>query len=228
MCGRPGQGVTAPPGSAGSILPEGVAPPEDIPAEVFVAALQTFLELRRLDMRALAGELGMGRSSLYRKVRSRDHLLGAVLWYLTRRAIVRALETTQSLSGAERVVAVVDGFLHDVHSQPGLRRLLQEEPEAALRILTSKAGGVQQRVIGVVERLLEAEEARASVGLTLDRATLAYVIVRIGESFLYADVIADNQPDVDRAVEVVARLLGSSGGSAGGQGSAAQQAQSES
>ena len=191
-----------------SVLPEGTGPPPDIPSPIFVAALQTFLEMRRLDMRALAAELGMGRSSLYRKVGSRDQLLGAVLWYLTRRAIVRAVEAAQGLSGAERVVAVVHHFLHDVHSQASLRRLLHEEPEAALRILTSKRGVVQQRVTAAVERLLAEEEVQADGTLTLDRATLAYVIVRIGESFLYADVIADNQPDVDRAVEVVAKLMG--------------------
>jgi AcrR family transcriptional regulator len=193
---------------APSVLPEGVGPPADMPAAIFVAALQTFLEMRRLDMRALAAELGMGRSSLYRKVGSRDNLLGAVLWYLTRRTIVRAVEASNGLSGPARVVGVVHHFLHDVHSQAALRRLLQEEPEAALRILTSKRGVVQQRVISVVERLLAEEEAHADARLTLDRATLAYIIVRIGESFLYADVIADNQPDVDRAVEVVAQLLG--------------------
>jgi AcrR family transcriptional regulator len=191
-----------------SVLPEGVGPPADVPPTIFVAALQTYLELRRLDMRALAAELGMGRSSLYRRVGSRDLLLGAVLWYLTRRAIVRAVEATQDLTGPARVVGVVHHFLHDVHSQTALRRLLHEEPEAALRILTSKRGVVQQRIIAVVERLLAEEEARADARLTLDRATLAYVIVRIGESFLYADVIADNPPDVDRAVEVVAQLLG--------------------
>jgi AcrR family transcriptional regulator len=191
-----------------SVLPEGVGPPGDVPAAIFVAALQTFLELRRLDMRALAVELGMGRSSLYRKIGSRDQLLSAVLWYLTRRAIVRALEATQDLQGVDRVVGVVHHFLHDVHSQVALHRLLQEEPEAALRILTSKRGVVQQGVIDVVERLLAAEEVQVGGGLTMDRATLAYIIVRIGESFLYADVIADNQPDVDRAVEVVARVMG--------------------
>src|SRR2546423_177277 len=115
---------------------------------------------------------------------------------------------TQEQAGVERVVGVVHHFLHDVHSQVALRRLLQEEPEAALRILTSKRGVVQQGVIDTVERLLVAEEAQAGGSLTLDRATLAYIIVRIGESFLYADVIADNQPDVDRAVEVVAQLMG--------------------
>jgi AcrR family transcriptional regulator len=191
-----------------SVLPEGIGPPADIPSAIFVAALQTFLEMRRLDMRALAADLGMGRSSLYRKVGSRDQLLGAVLWYLTRRAIVRAVEAAQGLHGAERVVTVVHHFLHDVNGQEALRRLLQEEPEASLRILTSKAGVVQQRVIATVERLLAEEQAQARWDSTLDQATMAYIIVRIGESFLYADVIADNQPDVDRAVEVIAQLMG--------------------
>src|SRR5205823_13835397 len=128
------------------------------------------------DMRALADDLGMGRSSLYRKVGSRDQLLGSVLWYLTRRAIVRAVEAAHGLRGAERVVAVVHHFLHDVHRQAALRRLLQEEPEASLRILTSKRGVVQQRVIDAVERLLAEEQARWDS--TLDRATMAYIIVR--------------------------------------------------
>jgi AcrR family transcriptional regulator len=203
----PGRGRTEPEGAL-SVLPEGVAPPPDVPSTIFVAALHTFLEMRRVDMRGLAAELGMGRSSLYRKVGSRDQLLGAVLWYLTRRTIVRAVEASSGLGGPARVVAVVHHFLHDVHRQAALRRFLHEEPEAALRILTSKRGVVQQRVIAAVERLLAEEETDADARLTLDRATLAYVIVRIGESFLYADVIADNQPDVDRAVEVVAQLLG--------------------
>jgi AcrR family transcriptional regulator len=203
-----GRGRTAEPDGVLRVLPEGVGPPVDVPPAIFVAALQTFLEMRRLDMRALAAELGMGRSSLYRKVGSRDELLGAVLWYLTRRTIVRAVEASSGLSGPARVVAVVHHFLHDVHSQAALRRLLQEEPEAALRILTSKRGVVQQRVIRAVERLLAEEEAHPDARLAMDRATLAYVIVRIGESFLYADVVADNEPDVDHAVAVVAQLLG--------------------
>jgi AcrR family transcriptional regulator len=190
------------------LLAEGVRPPDDVPAPIFVAALQTYLEQRRLDMRALAGELGMGRSSLYRKVGSRDQLLGAVLWYLTRRIMIRAAEAADGLHGADRVVAVFHHFLHAVHGQAALRHLLHEEPEAALRILTSKRGIVQQRVIASVERLLAEEEALTALRLPLDRATMAYIIVRIGESFLYADVIADNQPDVDKAVEVVAQLLG--------------------
>ena len=192
---------------AEGLIPGGTAPPEEIPAEIFRAALRTFLELRRLDMRALAGELGMGRATLYRKVGNRDRLLGEVIWYLTRQALARAVGKAERLTGVERVVAVVEEFMTFVHRQPDLRRLLEAEPEAALRILTSKDGPVQQGIVDALEALLAEEEQRGDLHLTIDRATLAYVVVRIGESFLYADVIADNEPNVDTAVEVVRLLL---------------------
>ena len=41
----------------------------------------------------------------------------------------------------------------------------------------------------------------------LDTGTLAYAIMRIGEGFLYADVIADRPPDTRRAVTVIRALL---------------------
>ena len=189
------------------LIPEGAAPPEDIPPEIFEAALATFLDQRRLDMRALAGELGMGRATLYRRVGNRDRLLGEVIWFLTRRALIVALERAGDRTGANRVVAVVHAFMSFVRAQPTLQRLLEAEPEAALRILTSKQGPVQQGIVEALERLLAQEEAGGSLLLSIDRGTLAYVIVRVGESFLYADVIADHEPDVDAAVDVVARLL---------------------
>jgi AcrR family transcriptional regulator len=193
--------------SSHAIIAEGVAPPEDVPGEIFGAALETFLDRRRLDMRALAGELGISRATLYRRVGGRDHLLGAVIWYLTRRALARAYENTERLQGNKRIVTVVERFMRDVRSQPALGRLLDAEPEAALRILTSKHGPIQSGIIAVLERLMAIEEERGYLRLNIDRGTLAYAIVRIGESFLYADVIADNDPDVDQAVAVIGRLL---------------------
>ncbi len=185
----------------------GVEPPDDIPSEIFDAALATFRERRRLDMRALAIELGISRATLYRRVGGRDHLLGAVIWYLTRRALARAYEGTDELKGDQRIVSVVERFMRDVHSQPALARLLEAEPEAALRILTSKHGPIQRGIIEVLERLMELEESRGNLRLGIDHPTLSYAIVRLGESFLYADVIADNDPDVDQAVALIGRLL---------------------
>lgn len=189
------------------LIAGGTEPPPGVPPEIFGAALETFLGPRRLDMRALAAELGIGRATLYRRAGNRDLLLGEVLWYLTRRALAPAVESASGLQGRARVITVVERFMRFVHEQPALRRFLDQEPEAALRILTSKNGPVQRGIVEALERLLADEEARGTLRLTIDRATLAYVIVRIGESFLYADVIADNEPDVGVAVEVIARLL---------------------
>jgi AcrR family transcriptional regulator len=192
---------------AQAIVPGGIEPPEDIPPEIFHAALRTHLAGRRLDMRALAAELGMGRATLYRKVGNRDHLLGSVIWFLSRRALARALLVGEALRGRERVVRIVEEFMTTVNTSPELRRFLEAEPEAALRILTSKQAPVQRGVVGTLERVLEQEERRGTLNVGIDHSTLAYAIVRIGEGFLYADVIADNPPDVPTAVEVVRRLL---------------------
>ncbi|MEX2194268.1 MAG: QsdR family transcriptional regulator [Thermoleophilaceae bacterium] len=189
------------------LIAGGTRPPGDVPDEIFGAALAIFLSPRRLDMRALALELGIGRATLYRRAGNRDNLLGAVVWYLTRRALAPAIDAAAGLEGRERVVAIVDRFMRFVHVQPALHRFLDEEPEAALRILTSKNGPVEGGIVEALERLLADEEARGALRLTIDRSTLAYVIVRIGESFLYADVIADNEPDVALAVDVIERLL---------------------
>jgi len=189
------------------LVPEGRAAPSGIPADIFAAALRAVLDPRRLDMQALAAELGMGRATLYRRVGSREKLLGEVIWYLMRRAILRALDAGGGLGGVERIATVTRSLMLDVQAQPGLRRFIECEPECALRVLTSKHGVVQRRTIDVVERLLAEEEAAGAYELTLDRATLAYVIVRIGESFLYADAIADTEPDVEKAIAVIRALL---------------------
>jgi AcrR family transcriptional regulator len=185
----------------------GVEPPEDIPPEIFAAALATYLDCRRLDMRALAAELGISRATLYRHAGGRDRLLGELIWYRTRQALAHAREDAGELRGERRVVAIVERFMHVVEQSAPLRRLLEAEPETALRILTSKHGPVQRRVIDAVERLIVSEEERGALRSGVEPGALAYAIVRICESFLYADVIADNEPDVEAAVTLVARLL---------------------
>ena len=189
------------------IVPEGVAKPESIPEEIFDAALRTFLEERRLDMRALAGELGISRATLYRRVGGRDHLLGQVMWFLTRIAMVRALEGAASLKGRERVLAVIDNLMRFMDGRPALRRLLDAEPEAALRILTSKHGPIQAGIAESLERLIREEIDAGNLETSIDPATLSYVIVRVGESFLYADAIASGEPDMNQAAEVMSHLV---------------------
>ena len=86
---------------------------------------------------------------------------------------------------------------------------IQQEPEYALRLLTSKAGVVQARVIEKVRSLLEARgRSRARSKLAAGPIdTLAYLIVRIGESFVYADVISGQRVDVGDAALAIELLL---------------------
>lgn len=189
------------------ILPHGVGASDAVPAEIFDAALTTYLAQQRLDMSALAARLGMGRSTLYRKCGSRERLLGEVLWYVTRRALARALIEARAETGYERVMTAVECFLRHVTGDEALHRLLDAEPEAALRILTSTRGFIQQGIREALERLLAHDAEVGRLELAFDPATLAYVIVRIGEGFLYADVIADNEPDIELALTVIGELV---------------------
>ena len=64
---------------------------------------------------------------------------------------------------------------------------------------------------GSVERIREllAEQVeRGALETPADLDDLAYVIIRIGESFLYSDVIIGTEPDVAKAGQMVRLLLG--------------------
>lgn len=201
---RPGSGAGP---TSSVLLPEGTDPPAAVPGDIFEAALATFLDMRRLDMRSLARELGIGRATLYRRTGSRDLLLGQVLWFLTRRSLVHAVRAADGLVGTARILHVCATFMQTANAQESLRQFLSQEPEAALRILTSKAGVVQPGVVGHTCRLLQQEVDGGTFTPRLPVQTLAFVIVRIGEGFLYADVIADGEPDVTQGIEVMRQLL---------------------
>ncbi|HEX8645562.1 MAG TPA: QsdR family transcriptional regulator [Thermoleophilaceae bacterium] len=190
-----------------ALVPEGLERPLAIPPEIFEAALDTFLQERRLDMGALACGLGISRATLHRRAGGRDHLLGQVMWFLTRVAMVRALLDAGHLTGRERVLAAVDGFMRSMEGRPALQRLLDTEPETALRILTSRHGPIQGGIIESLERLIRQEIDSGHLATAIEPHTLAYVIVRVGESFLYADTIGSGEPDVDQAAEVIAHLV---------------------
>jgi hypothetical protein len=184
-----------------------IEPPADIPGEIFAPALATVLKQRRLDMQGLAGELGISRATLYRRGGSRELLLGAVWWYLTKIAMTRAYQAAAEMSGPSRVVAVAELFMRDVSSRAPLRRFLAAEPEAALRVLASANGPVQAGIVAVYRRVIAEEREAGRLQTAVDDDTLAFAIVRIGEGFLYSDVIADREPEIDRAVSVYRELL---------------------
>jgi AcrR family transcriptional regulator len=173
--------------------------------DVLAAALDAYLHGRRVDVRAIAAELGLGRTTIYRWFGSREGLIGE--------AVVRAAEPLfdEARAGAsgQGGAALLDTFDHinrGLSAAPALRSFLELERDA-LRILTSSGGPVQPRMVARVRGIIEEEVARG-FRPAVDSATLAYAIVRLAEAFLYNDATAALRGDVDRLREIEAALLG--------------------
>jgi AcrR family transcriptional regulator len=189
------------------VLPEGTAVPPRVPAEIFAAAVDVFVAGQRLDMMSLARRLGVARATLYRRAGNRERLLDEMLWWRARRLLDDQVRATAGRSGAERLIAVIGGVLHGIGRDRPLRAFLESDPETALRLLTGPRSAVHKGTVGALENLIELERGRGAFDASLDTPTLAYAIVRISEGFLYADVIADRAPDIDRAITVIEALL---------------------
>ncbi len=192
---------------ARAVVPEGIAAPATIPAEIFAAAVDAYVSGLRLDMQSLARRAHVGRATLYRRVGNREQLLDEVLWWRARHLLVDQVHATATLAGVARIAAVVGGVLAAVERDKPLRAFLESDPEAALRILAGTRSTVQKGMSGALENLIDLERGRGAFEADLDTPTLAYAIVRICEGFLYADVIADRPPDTGRAIMIIEALL---------------------
>ena len=90
---------------------------------------------------------------------------------------------------------------------PALLRFVEQERDAALRILTMD-GIPQRRMVGNITRLIENEVHDGAYEPPVEPATLAYAIVKLAEAFLFNDAAAGMRGDVDRLRDVEAALLG--------------------
>jgi AcrR family transcriptional regulator len=182
----------------------GPAPaPKSAPIDAFRTARSWFLAGRRVDMQQLAAELGVSRATLYRWCGSREQLLGEVIWSINE----RMLEETRSRSrgtGRPLIIRVLSRSMSRIREFEALRRFVAEDPEYALRILTSNKSVVQGRLIEWCTDLLRQEvDLRAD----LDPADLGYAIVRVCESFVWSDMITGAPPATDKAVRIVDLLI---------------------
>jgi AcrR family transcriptional regulator len=170
------------------------------------AARKTFLKNGNVDMQALADEVAVGRATLYRVVGSRDRLLGDVIWSFGERTLERAKKEVTGV-GLEGVVEVARRFNEYVIAFEPLRKFLQYDPVTAFRILFTPAGRVHQRFVEAWEKILREEQTRGSLAFQFSVEDAAYVFVRIGESMLYSDLLADRTPDIALAARAQLAIL---------------------
>ena len=94
-----------------------------------------------------------------------------------------------------------------VSQNAGLRRLLDDEPALTMRVLTDPRGRVQTGIVAFIEDLLRRDVAEFGLVTLIEPDALAYALVRLGESFLYADVLAARKPDVEAANRLQQALI---------------------
>jgi AcrR family transcriptional regulator len=170
-------------------------------------ARKRFLAGERVDVQALAREIGVARATMHRWFQTRDALLGEVLATLGEERVA-ALRRETPGTGAAALLETLDRLNRELASSRGLRVLLVQEHERALRILTSSGAIVQPRIVAAIERLIDAEIAAGDFVPTMSPAVLAYAIERLGEAFLYNDAVVGIRGDTDRLLETEAALLG--------------------
>jgi len=180
------------------------------PADAFAAAKKVILKGAKLDMSALAAELGIGRATLYRWTGDREQLIKEVLAIFLQDTfawIDRRLDK-EKIEGPERFARAVEDMIRALTKSKPVYWLLRNEPDVALRILTG--GGVNslqtvtmEKLVGIIEQEVEKGNYRPR----LEPRLLAYTTVRLVDSFVYGDIIAEVPLDFAAASRVIRSLL---------------------
>jgi len=192
--------------TAPTVRPRG-RPPAASREEVLASALYHYLRGRRVDVQAIAADLGLGRATIYRWFGSREGLIGEVLFQAAEPLLVEARKLVRG-RGGPALLDTFDRFNRSLADAPALRRFVEAERDTALRIITSGAGTLQPRIVASIQEVIDEEVRAGAYDPPVDTSTLAYAIVRLAEAFLFNDAVAGMRGDVDRLREVEAALLG--------------------
>jgi len=173
------------------------------------AAIGLFIRTATVDMDELAQRLCVSRATLYRVVPGRDRLLGDVLWRQAEYLFVQAAHGRDASDGegADRILAVLRRFGVSILDAVPFRTFMAAEPETAIRVLFTSAGGVHERFVCLNRELIAQAVAAGTYTPPFDLDDLAYVFVRIFESMWYADLLAGLEPDLDVAERVARAVL---------------------
>jgi AcrR family transcriptional regulator len=175
--------------------------------DVLEAALYRYLRGRRVDVQAIAGELGIGRTTVYRWFGSRDELLGEVLARATD-PVIDAARAGARGRGGRALLDTFDRLNRSLADAPALSTFVENERDAALRVITSGAAFLQPHMVARIAGLIDDEVEEGRYEPPVESETLAYAIVKLAEAFLFNDAAAGMRGDVDRLREVEAALLG--------------------
>lgn len=181
--------------------------PEEGKARILRAARERYLGGKRIELTQLAAAEGIGRATAYRWLGDNDRLVAEILAERVRKNFVRLVRENNGLTGREKVLAVVAGFLRRAVESEHFEALLRRDERRVLKIVMTSAHGVQEMTKTLLEELLNEEHAAGHIDLPVAADILASGIVRLIEAHIYADVVAGEKRDVEMALQVIGLLM---------------------
>ncbi|MFT4126143.1 MAG: QsdR family transcriptional regulator [Gordonia sp. (in: high G+C Gram-positive bacteria)] len=178
----------------------------DVVDPIVAQARRTFIGGGKIEMGELAGQVGVNRATLFRRYGGRDQFLAEVIWSVTEPTLRIAARDATGCGGAR--IAETLGRFAAMANRGFFSDFLRREPERALRIMTTRAFGVHSRVVAGVEDLVRTEVDAGALHPPLPVHDLAFLLVRITESFIYTNTISGEAPDAIKVWQACAVLLG--------------------
>ena len=177
------------------------------PDDLIELAARRFRSGKYANIEQLADELGIARATAYKWIGNGDRLLSQVLGVIAQQMFEQA-DAATGARGATRICAILMSISRQTLALKPFRQLLESAPEKTLRVVASKSGLVQKTAIASLEGVLKQEMESGNLRLPLDSHTMAYVLIRLCESFLYADTIAGESIDLPKLEITIQALLG--------------------
>jgi AcrR family transcriptional regulator len=173
---------------------------------VIELARRQFTSGQRLDMQAIAAELGIGRTTLYRWVGDREALLGEALAVIAARTCARCYASAGGW-GNERIVRTMQEFMRRIARSKPMRQFLSEEPQTALRLLMSPESPVVVALSETLGSFVRAEQAGGHAVTGLSPDDVAWIAFQLGLSCCWTAVVTGEEPDVARAASALHAVL---------------------
>jgi AcrR family transcriptional regulator len=160
---------------------------------------------RRIDMSGLAGEVGVDRATLHRWFGTRERLIGDAIWSLVERTD-DDVEPEADGRGAGRISFVVCRVVESFVGSLAIERFVSAEPKA-LGVLVSPQSRIMERFAERMQRLIEVEIRLGALPADLDARDASTVISRVVTSVGFADIVADQPPDLPTIDRIVKTFL---------------------
>ncbi len=175
--------------------------------DVLDASLHRYLRGQRVDVQAIASELGLGRATIYRWFGSREKLIGEVIVRATEPVLAKARAGLAG-KGGPGLLDTFDRFNRALADAPALRAFVEQERDASLRIIASGGGVVEPRIVELITALIIEEVEAGTYEAPIEPSVLGFAIVKLAQAFLFNDAVVGIRGDVDRLRQVEAALLG--------------------